>query len=215
MKVLVFSDVHGNLPAFRKMLADAGQVDRHICLGDVVGYGPWSNECVDLVYTLENLTYLEGNHEKDFLCGRYSGSSEVAKKFFDFTYPFFDRHIKIKNLNKECVLNGFVFTHTIESRNIYSNSEIILKKNYVIGHSHHQFRLQQGDFFLYNTGSVGQNREYINIINYIIYDTDRNDFEMRKVVYDVEQVINEMKIRKYPIDCISYYKNKKIYESEG
>jgi len=50
MRYLVISDIHGNLTAFESVLKDAeGEWDFIWCLGDVVGYGPDPNECVDLL----------------------------------------------------------------------------------------------------------------------------------------------------------------------
>ena len=63
MRILVISDIHGNLPAFEAVLEHAGLVDAVWCLGDLVGYGPQPNECVDLVRTLPNLICLLGNHD--------------------------------------------------------------------------------------------------------------------------------------------------------
>lgn len=209
MKTLVFSDVHGNLPAFKKVLEKAGQVDKYICLGDVVGYGPWSNECVDLISSLGSCIYLEGNHEKAYLQGNYSGKNIVAQTFFNFTYPFFNRISQISNLPKDYNFNGYIFTHTLYGRNVYADSEIVLDNNYVIGHSHHQFKTEKGKFMLYNAGSVGQNRGFINVINFLLYHDDQDRFEMKSIVYDVEEVIREMEIRKYPNICIDYYKDKK------
>jgi len=63
MRVLVISDIHANLTAFQAVLDDAkGQWDFVWCLGDVVGYGPDPNECVDLLRTLPHLC-LAGNHD--------------------------------------------------------------------------------------------------------------------------------------------------------
>lgn len=209
MKIAIFSDIHGNLPAFKKMLEEVGRVDKFICLGDVVGYGPWSNECIDTIYSLDSYIYLEGNHERDYLQGSCSSKNIVAQTFFDFTYPFFNRFSQIKNLPKDYHFNGYVFTHTLYDRNIYPDSEIVLNGNYIIGHSHHQFKTKQKNFVLYNTGAAGQNREFINVINFLIYYTDKDRFEMKSVFYNVDEIIDEMEIRKYPSVCIDYYKKKK------
>lgn len=47
----VFSDVHGNLPALEAVLADSERrgVPACICLGDLVGYGPFPNEVARVV----------------------------------------------------------------------------------------------------------------------------------------------------------------------
>lgn len=63
MRVLIISDIHANLTAFETVLDHAkGQWDYVWCLGDVVGYGPDPNECVDLLKTLPHLC-LAGNHD--------------------------------------------------------------------------------------------------------------------------------------------------------
>ena len=81
MKVLVLSDVHGNLPSLEHVLKSEKSFDLLISLGDVVNYGPWSNECVDLLDTLENKILLKGNHEDAFLSGTYLGDNIIAKNY--------------------------------------------------------------------------------------------------------------------------------------
>ena len=63
MRVLVISDIHANYEALDAVLADAGAVDETWCLGDIVGYGPDPNLCVEVIRELPNLTCLLGNHD--------------------------------------------------------------------------------------------------------------------------------------------------------
>lgn len=63
MHILVISDIHANLTALEAVLAAAGRADAIWCLGDVVGYGPDPNECIDLLRNLAGLTCLTGNHD--------------------------------------------------------------------------------------------------------------------------------------------------------
>jgi diadenosine tetraphosphatase ApaH/serine/threonine PP2A family protein phosphatase len=63
MRYLVISDIHANLVAFETVLADAkDQYDKIWCLGDVVGYGPYPNECVELLNEFDHLC-IAGNHD--------------------------------------------------------------------------------------------------------------------------------------------------------
>ena len=64
MKFGVFSDVHGNLEALLSVLKclKAERVDRRVCLGDLVGYGPDPGACVDLVREHADMV-LAGNHD--------------------------------------------------------------------------------------------------------------------------------------------------------
>jgi diadenosine tetraphosphatase ApaH/serine/threonine PP2A family protein phosphatase len=62
-QILVLSDIHANLTALDAVLNAAGTVDAIWCLGDVVGYGPDPNECIERLRGLPNLTCLVGNHD--------------------------------------------------------------------------------------------------------------------------------------------------------
>lgn len=66
MRVLVLSDIHANLAALEAVLADANTLgyDEVWCLGDVVGYGPDPNECIERLRALPNkLICVAGNHD--------------------------------------------------------------------------------------------------------------------------------------------------------
>jgi diadenosine tetraphosphatase ApaH/serine/threonine PP2A family protein phosphatase len=63
MRVLVITDIHANLVALEAVLEKAGEVDAVWCLGDVVGYGPNPNECIELIKEQPNLICLLGNHD--------------------------------------------------------------------------------------------------------------------------------------------------------
>jgi predicted phosphodiesterase len=64
MKIAVISDIHANLEALSTVLKDiyTKKVDMIISLGDIVGYGPNPNECIQLI---EEHTHqsLMGNHD--------------------------------------------------------------------------------------------------------------------------------------------------------
>jgi predicted phosphodiesterase len=63
MQILIISDIHANLTALEAVLSDAGDTDAIWCLGDVIGYGPDPNECVQLIQQMSNLLCLIGNHD--------------------------------------------------------------------------------------------------------------------------------------------------------
>ncbi len=64
MKTAVISDVHANLEALNAVLdhIDSQSVDRIICLGDILGYGPSPVECVDIIARRCEWS-LMGNHD--------------------------------------------------------------------------------------------------------------------------------------------------------
>ncbi len=62
MRYAIVSDVHGNLEALQAAFNLIAPTDGLLCLGDIVGYGPNPNECVELIRARATTTIL-GNHD--------------------------------------------------------------------------------------------------------------------------------------------------------
>jgi diadenosine tetraphosphatase ApaH/serine/threonine PP2A family protein phosphatase len=86
VRIAVFSDIHANLHALEAVLAeiDREPVDELWCLGDLVGYGPRPNECVDLVRERVAVS-LCGNHDLAVLgtidIAEFSGDAASAARW--------------------------------------------------------------------------------------------------------------------------------------
>jgi len=208
MKVTVISDIHGNLPALEKVFQLEGDTDLYICLGDVVNYGPWNNECVDFINNLDNCICILGDHETYFLKGNYPNQNELVQKFFDVTFKTFNRFNLISSYKEKWKNWDWVFKHTIDDKYIFPDTNIEVHENIFIGHSHKQFIKSINGKIVCNPGSVGQNRSIINLINYAVFYTEFNSIELKKIPYNVEIVLNEMKVRGYPKECLAYYSKK-------
>ncbi len=78
MRYGVLADIHANLHALRVALSTLERegVDRYIVAGDLVGYGPAPNECVELVAGLDCIC-VAGNHDLIAL-QRLSGERCIA-----------------------------------------------------------------------------------------------------------------------------------------
>ncbi|HZW04214.1 MAG TPA: metallophosphoesterase family protein [Anaerolineaceae bacterium] len=89
MRVLIISDIHANRTALEAVLEDAGAVDAVWCLGDLVGYGPDPNECIDRVRQLPNLVCLLGNHDAAALgqldLGSFNREAQVSMQYMQRT----------------------------------------------------------------------------------------------------------------------------------
>ncbi|MBP5725479.1 MAG: metallophosphoesterase family protein, partial [Clostridia bacterium] len=66
MKYAIIADVHGNYPALRAVLEDAGEkgITRFLFTGDYCISGPWPEECVSAIREIEDKTVIRGNEEK-------------------------------------------------------------------------------------------------------------------------------------------------------
>lgn len=214
MIITVFGDIHGNLIALEQLFKiEKSKTDLFVCHGDVVNYGPWSKECVHYLNDIKNIKLLKGNHEEYFISGNYPGENVIAKSFFNFCFPKFDKNLIsiLKSYDKIISIDDYKILHTIGNQYIFKDtdlSDILVENNYIIGHSHQQYFRQKDNYKIYNTGSLGQNRKFINQSCYLQIDTETNIVELKSFIHDITKVVNEMKIRNYPQICVDYYLSK-------
>lgn len=80
MKYGIFGDIHGNLEALEAVVADMEDqgVTHPLCLGDLVGYGANSSECLEVVRAM-GCPIVRGNHDDLITFGKATASfSEAA-----------------------------------------------------------------------------------------------------------------------------------------
>lgn len=72
MRIGVISDVHSNLPALEAVLSlfEREGCEEIICCGDIIGIGPFPEETVQRMMSLENAICVLGNHEGYLINGR-------------------------------------------------------------------------------------------------------------------------------------------------
>ena len=213
MIVTVFGDVHGNLIALEKLFQiEKNETDLFISHGDLVNYGPWSNECVAFLKSVSNITLLKGNHEEFYINGYYKGENEIANAFFDFCFPKFNPDLikEISTYQEKTTIPNFTIQHTIFDQYIFADTNLTNKvdKNFIIGHSHQQYHIKNNNFDIYNTGSLGQNRSLLNLSCYLKIDTVKKTVVLKNFIHNTYQVIQQMKSDKYPKICIDYYLSK-------
>lgn len=93
MRIAVISDIHANREAFTAVLADAARrgVGQIICLGDVIGYGPDPEWCVERLRALcaaGTARCVLGNHDSALF--RRETLNPVARAALDWTRPRLD-----------------------------------------------------------------------------------------------------------------------------
>ncbi|WP_416357618.1 metallophosphoesterase family protein [Aureimonas phyllosphaerae] len=210
MRVAVFSDVHGNLPALEAFVAaTAREVDAYLCLGDVVNYGPWSDDCLELIVSLPNSILLEGNHERLFL-GLDPVAHEIplVRQFYEHASARFERADLIRDLPLSTDLGGFTCIHTIDGQRVFRDTDIEIDRDYLIGHTHHAFDVRRSGKRIVNCGSLGQNRKELSRASYAVMDLPSGDISLREIDYPWQRLLAEMEARSYAQVCLDYYRSK-------
>lgn len=85
MPIAVVADIHANLDAFEAVIADWGEVEEVWCPGDVIGYGPEPNECMDRLRSFPHLVCVPGNHDYAAIgvlnTGEFNAAARIAAEW--------------------------------------------------------------------------------------------------------------------------------------
>ncbi|MEE4310812.1 MAG: metallophosphoesterase family protein [candidate division KSB1 bacterium] len=176
MRYAIISDIHSNLEALTAVFEhiDTQNADEIICLGDIVGYGPNPNECIDLVRTHCSIV-LQGNHDFASLdSSRADYFNEYARKAIYWTIECLEesKSAFLSSLPLAGKAGGALFVH--------ASPEEPVAWNYI-------FSLDDAirNFSYFDTPVCFHGHSHIPI-NYI--QSDEHDFCINK---DVEIYINE------------------------
>lgn len=230
MKIAIFSDVHGNLEALKAVLSDikSKNVDRVVCLGDLVGYGPFPNEVIDIIRN-ENILNIIGNYDTAVVNNdiKYIQDNPLNR---EFALPWSVKEVSeankkyLKRLPQDIIIveHGKVikFVHgstravneyLLEDSKEANEVMIELKEDVLVcGHTHLPYVKEYENKILINDGSVGKSKIGTPNITYIILDIeDEVKAEIVEVPYNYEETVKAMEERKFPqelIDNIKYGK---------
>jgi len=198
MHVGVISDIHSNRVAFEAVLDDMPAVDGYVCAGDVVGYGPWPAECLDLVRDLDAPTVM-GNHDRAVATGASFSFNSMAAAGADYSHDHlsedqvdwlydlpterteFDGRVKIVHGHPD---DPDRYTYPSLFKPDLLGEEDVL----VMGHTHVQAHEGFDEGIVMNPGSVGQPRDGDPRAAYAILDLDAMTVEEHRVEYDIDAV---------------------------
>ncbi|MBP2029476.1 putative phosphoesterase [Methanohalophilus levihalophilus] len=229
MKILVISDIHGNMEALESVM----QVphDEVLCLGDLVDYGPSPVEVIEFLKS-HNIPVIKGNHDNAVATGLECGCSYELKYLSiatrDYTRSVVGKgHIDFLKLlpsEIEREINGTKvhFTHG-SPRSFYEYIRPETPENELremteeidadllfVGHTHIPFEKQVGDLRIVNVGSVGQPRNGDPRASCVLLDTATMEIEFIKTEYKSDKTISGIREKlPYPDDLISILKTGK------
>ncbi|MFL5782435.1 MAG: metallophosphoesterase family protein [Thermoleophilaceae bacterium] len=199
-RIGVIADVHGNLPALELVLAelDRAGVERILCAGDVVGYGPFPNECVARVRE-SAAACVAGNHDL-MAVGRLEQGRPggLVRQTMEWTRGVLapDARGWLEELPGSVTEEGLVMAHgSLSDPTVYVYADDSAEQLaavppgalLVLGHTHEplvfgerrgrvlerragEVAIEAGERLLVNPGSVGQPREWRALARFAVID---------------------------------------------
>ncbi len=203
-KTGVISDVHGNFSALVEVVAFLRfeGCERIVCLGDICGYYPLVNECIELLRR-EQVECIKGNHDA-FILGE--SSCDRSKSAMD-CIAYQKKVINQDNLGwiaslgevvrfDECLgVHGGLRDHLDEYVQDFDFKAATRDhpgvKVFLTGHTHIQ-QIQHAHGLVYcNPGSVGQPRDHDPKAACAIID--KGGIALHRVEYPIERTAAAMK----------------------
>lgn len=215
MKLLILSDIHGNLPALQAVFAQEKKIDGVVCLGDIVNYGPHPAQCVQWIqdHALDGWV-VQGNHDHALGCNEDSRCLEPYRELAEVMQPItaLELDFAAKSYLAELPptvthpIDGatLVLCHAAPSDPLYVyvplekdmrkwDDETVFAHHpdfLFVGHTHRGFVRQIGETTIVNPGSVGQPRDGDPRAAYAIWHD--GIIELRRAHYDIRTVVHDL-----------------------
>ncbi len=220
MIVAIISDIHANLEALDAVLKriEEIRVDKILCLGDIVGYGPNPNECLQRIKRVVDGSVV-GNHEygvlglTDLRC--FSVNARLA---CEWTREILSKEniSYISEMPVKLTIDGMLLVHStphipldwnyiLNLGDARSQFVHLKQKICLVGHSHEpivfanrdnvckilgksSFSIDEESQYIINFGSVGQPRDYDPRAAFGVIDLEKREVQLIRVPYDIENV---------------------------
>jgi predicted phosphodiesterase len=211
------SDIHSNIVALDAVIAAAEEeeeVERVICLGDIVGYGPSPMECIERLWERHAVS-IQGNHDAaasgkvgldEFngyaaMACQWNGEqlTQEAKDYLaNLPETLHDESFLLVHGTPQDPLWDYLVSYG-QAVDAWEHSDM---SDILVGHSHMQFACEAGrgierpgetgltipltkSRLVANPGSVGQPRDRDPRAAYALYDDDARILYLRRAWYDV------------------------------
>jgi len=227
-RITVFGDIHGNLPALEVVLADmeARQLPNWYCLGDLVGYGTFPNEVVEIIQG-RNIPTIMGNYDQgvglssdDCGCAYTNPTAEaLGKRSIAWSNAqtteankaylrslVAEIHLQLGDLRVALVhgsprrINEYLFEDRPEAgiERLLDQAEADVL---VCGHTHLPYhRVLGSGRHVVNAGSVGKPKDNDPRAGYIVLSASGRDLEVEfiRLAYDVERTAQAIEASAMP-----------------
>ncbi|WP_455464835.1 metallophosphoesterase family protein [Candidatus Hodarchaeum mangrovi] len=229
IRILLLADLHSNLPAYNaiqdKVTEKYGSnIDHVLCLGDIVGYGPYPNELIKIAETFDAMVI--GNHDIACATGNATGFKKWAIEAVLWTFDELTTYSKTflsilaKNefleINEKGVqlylthaspkdyINDYIYPEDPQTRKEELLDMIGVNHILIAGHTHIPFIYQseKSKKVIFNPGSVGQPRDNDPRASAGILEIDLNSnikLDWIRAEYDIREIAREIQQVGLPI----------------
>lgn len=229
MKIGIISDIHGNVKALNEVLKklESENVNKIICLGDMIGGAPRSEDVVKKIMELKDkVIIVRGNRERYIIDGipetvhdekmKISQEQlernewvkkELSLKSKKFIYEL-PKEVILKINGKNIYVSHYpmkedgTFRKHIKEANIEENETMfsgIDADVYLYGHTHKEIYNHRNNKLYINPGALGCPGN-TNYAPYGILNINNNEIKYEQVYarYDVKEVIKNIEEIKFP-----------------
>jgi putative phosphoesterase len=210
MRYGVVADIHANIHALEAVLAalERRGVERYVCAGDLLGYGPRPNECVERVAGLDAVV-VAGNHDLVAI-GRLpaDGLGPLPARTLEWTASVLAPASRtwLEDLPlRASTDDGIVVAHgSLDDPTEYVRDCGVLSglgrddRGLILGHTHEPLECEADGRRLFNPGSVGQSRERRPVARALVLDGETLEGEFLALDYDVDATRSELRAAGLP-----------------
>lgn len=183
----LISDVHGNVEAMEKAIADlSSRVDEILFAGDAMHEYRWCNEVVEIARELK-MPYILGNHELSILSPhgeRARSAPTVSAANVDYVQSMPTRLDMTVGGKKLVMVHGVPWPPYHDY--LHPHSPLMARcadpdiDFLVLGHTHVPMTVRVESTLVINPGSLGESREHghPSSVSYAVLDTDSEEVDV-------------------------------------
>lgn len=194
-RILVISDIHSNYTALKTVLDEAEPIDAVLFAGDIAGFGPHPNRCIETIRGL-NVKSVRGNHDQGIILDDYSGLPEEVGRADAINREIITQNnldwLKIQPMTVELMVNGVSITlihanpvtplrgymqadeigHRMDEFHRLTGVDLL-----ILGHTHRPYIQRTENFTVINPGSVGLPRDEART-SFMTLEVNDGEFEI-------------------------------------
>ena len=226
--ITIFGDIHANLPALEAVITDmeAHDLSPLYCLGDLVGYGTFPNEVIEIIRQ-RNIPTLMGNYDQGVGnnsddCG-CAYTSKVAEELGKRSIAWSNQNttdenklflreltgqiaLELDELRVQLVhgsprkINEYLFENrpdaSLERLLDMTQADVL-----VCGHTHIPYhRILPSGRHVVNAGSVGKPKDGNPQASYVVLEVNKSNLvvNFKRVLYDVERAAQAIEASDMP-----------------